>query len=46
MEQAFQQVIFTVELVKNYKSETSFNEEWSFQVLENLLVYDFPVLAR
>jgi hypothetical protein len=46
MEQAFQQVIFTLELVKNYKSETSFNEKWSFQALENLLAYSFPVLAR
>jgi hypothetical protein len=46
IEQAFQEVKFTLELVKNYESETSFNEKRSFQALENLLAYNFPVLAR
>jgi hypothetical protein len=46
MEQAFQEPIFNLELVKNYESETSFNEKWSFQALENLLTYNFPVLRR
>jgi hypothetical protein len=30
IKQAFQELIFTLELVRNYKSETSFNDKWSF----------------